>query len=466
MRRLFGRLAPVTLLLLAACTLGPGPEAPEVTVPGRFVEAGDAPPGWPDAAWWRGFGAAELDRLVALALGENVDLAVAMARIRQADAQVRIAGAALLPSLQASAGADATRTTVGGVFGGDPRASQGYDAGLAAAWQIDLWGGNRAGLASAEALAMADRFARDAVALGVSADTADTYFRVLALRDRLQIARDNLANAQRILAIVEARLANGVATPLELAQQRTQVLNLAATLPALQQQERQTVTALALLLGRPLDGFEVEGQSLVEITPVPVVAGLPSELLRRRPDLRAAEARLAAAAADVAAARAALYPSIELTVRGGVQSDALRSLLNTGNVVAVAVSLVAPIFEGGRLQGRVELSLAQQQELLESYRGTVLTAFADVEQALVAARLSREREAALANSAAEARRAFGLAEARYRAGAIGLLDVLDAQRTLFAAEEALAAARLDLLAALVALYRALGGGWSEGGAQP
>lgn len=433
-----------------------------MATPARFAEAdGEAAPDWPDAGWWQAFRSGELDRLIADALDANVDLRVAAARLRQADAQVRVAGSSLLPSLDASAGGGRTRSSreVDG-FGRVVTTSSGYDAGLDAAWELDLWGGNRAALAAARASAEADRLDRDAVSLTVAASVAETYFNVLSLRDRLRIARANLDNARRVLALVEVRVENGAGSALDLARQRTQVASQAAGLPALEQEERQTVGALALLLGRPLDGFGVAGRSLGEVEPARVVAGVPSGLLRRRPDLGAAEARLAAAAADVRAARAALLPSIGLTTRAGYESDALRQLLSQGNVVSLAASILAPIFDGGRLRAQVALSEAQRLELLEDYRGIVLEAFADVEDALAAVRGTREREAGLDTAATEARRAFALAETQYRAGAIDLFELLDAQRTLFSAEDALAGARLDRLAGLVALYRALGGGWT------
>jgi NodT family efflux transporter outer membrane factor (OMF) lipoprotein len=267
------------------------------------------------------------------------------------------------------------------------------------------------------------------VALTIASGVADTYFQALSARDRLRIARANLGNARRVLAIVEARVASGAASELELAQQRTQVANQAATLPALEQQERQTGERAGppASAGRS-KGFAVDARSLRDVRPVPVLAGLPSGLLTRRPDVAAAEARLAAAAADVAAARAALYPSLNLTARAGVESDALRSLLSRGNLTTVALSTLAPIFEGGRLRGEVELSEARRVELVEEYRGAVLTALADVEDALVAVRGTREREVQLEAAAAEARRAFALAEAQFRGGAIGLLELLDTQR--------------------------------------
>lgn len=453
MRRALG---PALALLLAACTAGNGVTQPEIVVPSRFAEAEQAPGGFPDEDWWQGFGSAELDRLVEQALHDNADLRAAETRLRQADAQVRIAGAALLPSLDF--GTSATRTRTGQDAAAGTRLSDSFDVGFTASWELDVWGGNRAFLSATEASGVAVRRDRDALALTTASAVAETYFQTLSLRDRLRLARANLDNARRVLSLVEVRVSNGAASALDLAQQRTQLASQEASLQSLVQQERQTVNALALLLGRPLDGFDAEGQSLRSVTPVPVLAGMPSELLLRRPDLAAAEARLAAAAADVEAARAALYPSFSLTARAGNSSDRLADLLD-GNVVSLSLSMLAPIFEGGRLRGQVELSEAQQQELLESYRGTALQAFADAEDALIVVRYAREREAALQTAATEARRAFALAEAQYRGGAIDLLALLDAQRTLFSADDALASARLDRLLGLVALYRALGGGW-------
>ncbi len=452
------RLGPLLALLLAACSVtGDPPPPPDFTVPSRFAEAADAGAAFPDRDWWQGFGSAELDRLVEEALRDNSDLRQAETRLRQADAQVKIAGAALLPSLDAGVGATRTRSAQNSSAG--TRLSDSFDVGFTASWELDVWGRNRADLTATEAAGIAVRRDRDALALSTASAVAETYFQVLSLRDRLRLARANLDNAQRVLDLVDVRVRNGAASALDLAQQRTQLATQRASLQGLLQQERQTVNALALLLGRPLDGFAAEARSLQAVKPVPVLAGLPSELLLRRPDLAAAEARLDAAAADVEAARAALYPSFGLTARAGNSSDRLADLLD-GNVVSLSLSILAPIFDGGRLRGQVELSEAQQLELLESYRGIALAAFADAEDALIIVRYSREREAALETAAVEARRAFALAEAQYRGGAIDLLALLDAQRTLFSAEDALAGARLDRLLGLVALYRAMGGGWS------
>lgn len=464
--RVWAVALPLLAASVSACAFRPPGAEPPAT-PQRFAGETEALAGWPDPAWWRGFGSPELDGLVAGALAANTDLAAATARLAQADAQVRIAGSRLLPTLEADFGAARARTSSEArALGGGALVTGSYDASLAASWEVDLWGGNRATRAATLAAAEAGRLDRAAVALTVASGVADTYFQVLSTRDRLRIARANLDNARRVLSLVQARVANGAASELELAQQRTQVANQAAGLPGLEQQERQTASALALLLGRPLEGFALEARSLRDVRPVPVVAGLPSDLLTRRPDVAAAEARLAAAAADVAAARAALYPSLNLTARAGVESDALRALLSRGNLASVALSVLAPIFEGGRLRAEVRLSEAQRAELVEEYRASVLTALADVEDALIAVRGTREREAQLEIAATEARRAFALAEAQFRGGAIGLLELLDTQRTLFSTEDALASVRQERLSSLVALYRALGGGWSRGGGPP
>lgn len=428
-----------------------------MAVPDRFVGREDAAGQWPDRAWWQGFAVPELDRLILAARDGNSDLRAGLARLRQADAQARIAGAALLPTLDATGGASRARRGVDG----DPRVADSFDLGLVASWELDVWGANRAARDAALASARGQSLTQEALDLSVTAGVAESYFRLLAQRDRLRIAEANLANARRVLALVDARVQNGAASALDLARQRTQVENQSAGLPSLRQAERQTENALALLLGLPLAGLTVEGRSLMAAKPVPVIAGLPSDLLRRRPDLAAREADLEAAAADLVVARAALYPSIDLTGRAGLASTSLRSILGQTSVLSLAGSVLAPIFDAGRRRAGVELSEARRLELIEDYRGTVLVALADVEDALSAAAQTRAREAALERAVREARRAFGLAETQYRGGAIGLFELLDAQRTLFAAEDAIIGARLDRLLALVDLYRALGGGWSR-----
>ncbi|HEX2113062.1 MAG TPA: efflux transporter outer membrane subunit, partial [Alphaproteobacteria bacterium] len=319
---------------------------------------------------------------------------------------------------------------------------------------------NRSTLASARSLALASRYDRETIAITVLANVGITYFSVLEFRDRLAIARDNLANAESVLAIVEARVRNGAASALELAQQRTVVANQRAALPALEQQLRQAENALAVLLGETPDALTIASGSLDDITLPEVAPGLPSELLNRRPDIANAEAQLIAANADIGTARAALFPSIQLTAQGGYESTALSSLFNgPGLFWTLVASVTQPIFEGGRLAGQVDLTEARYEELVQTYRSTVINAFRDTEDTLVAIRQLAVQQMLQEEAVAAAQAAFDLADTRYRGGADTLLNVLDAQRTLFQARDQLVQIRSARLQAVVSLFRALGGGW-------
>ncbi|OHC75146.1 MAG: hypothetical protein A3B62_01600, partial [Rhodospirillales bacterium RIFCSPLOWO2_01_FULL_65_14] len=324
----------------------------------------------------------------------------------------------------------------------------------------DLFGKNRANLTAAEASLMFSRFDRDAVALAVVGNVAETYFQVLQFRGRLAVARRILEITESVLAVVQARVENGAASPLDLAQQRTLVATQRASIPPLETQLRQAENALAILLGTHLAALAQADGRLLDVAPPAPAVGLPSQLLTRRPDVQAAEAKLVAANAEIGAARAALFPSISLTGALGWESTALSSLFNPVNrTYSLAGSLLQPIFQGGALEGAVDLSEARYRELAESYRETVLTALGEVHNALVAARRAGEQESLQAVAVEQARLGYELAEARYRAGAVDLLTVLDAQRTLSQAEDQIVQIRFQRLQAAVALFKALGGGW-------
>jgi outer membrane protein, multidrug efflux system len=263
-----------------------------------------------------------------------------------------------------------------------------------------------------------------------------------------------------VLELVSARARGGIVSPLDVARQEAAVLSQRAAIVSLEQLERQTLAALAALIGRLPEGFALQAQSLADLA-VPVISpGLPTELVARRPDLAAAEAQLAAANANVAAARSALLPSFRLTGTAGAASSALLGFLNGPTVAAaITASMLQPIFDGGRLRGQAEIAESRERELVELYRRALLSAFVDVENSLTAAARLAEREALQAEVEVRAREALRLAEIRYREGADDLLTVLDAQRTLFNAQDLLAQIRLARLDAAVSLYRALGGGW-------
>ena len=438
----------IALVAVTGCATQSAILTPAVTPAASYSEATTPGAAELSADWWTTFDSAELQTLVHDALAGSPDLAIAAERVRQAEAQAQVAGASLFPTLDLGF---ATRKN---------RENESSSTTLSASYEVDLWGRNAANVRGAEQSLRATAFDRDAARLTLLAGVATAYFEVLSLRGRLAVSRDNLAIAERVLGVVEVRARNGAVSPLDVARQQAAVLSQRAALLSLEQQERQTLAALAVLVGRLPEGFEVKAATLAELAVPSIDPGLPADLLVRRPDLAAAEAGLAAANADLSAARAALLPSIQLTGSAGVASGALLAFLggpSTG--LAVAASVLQPIFDGGRLKGNVSIAESRERELVETYRKAILAAFADVETALAAAGRLARREALQVQVEERAREALRLAEVRYREGADDLLSVLDAQRTLFDAQDQLALVRLDRLEAAVALFRALGGGW-------
>ena len=464
----FAAAAALTLLL-AGCSLGPPHQPPGAKLPPAWDTATEGVGQWPDAAWWRGFGNAELDGLIAEAEAGNSDLAAALARIQQVEAQTRAAGAALLPTVDLSGGASrswtphaAARSGAAGrsVSGGTSSMSSSYQGTLQVGYEVDLFGRNAATADAARAQLDATLYDREALALTLRSEVAATFFQVLAARDRLRLATQTLGVAEDVLRLLERQVELGAASDLELAQQRSAVASQRAALPALQQAERQSLDALAVLLGRPPQGFTVRSRSLADLTLPPVTAGLPSQLLTRRPDLRRADASLRAAAADTVAARAARFPSLVLTARGGVQSASLTDMLNpAGLLYNAAGSLAAPLFEGGRLEAQEDAAAARARELEESYRSAVLIALRDTEDALSAVATGQIQQRYAQEAQEQAGEALRIVDTRFRTGTVPFLNVLDAQRTLFQSNDAVVQATLARFNAAVGLYKALGGGW-------
>lgn len=407
--------------------------------------------------WWDTYGSSELADLIALAQRNNPDLAASRERINQARAQARVARAGLFPSVDAS-GAAARRVP------GEGAGRNTFDAGIDAAYEVDLWGGTRAGVTAAEATAQAAAYDQDAAALSLSAAVATTYFQILSLDDRIASARRILDIAERIQGLVETQEALGAASGLEVSRQRGAVASLRASIPTLERSRAESVNALAQLLGVPPVAVALRTHTLEAMRLPEVVPGLPSDLLIRRPDLKAAEAALAAASADVAVARAAMLPAIRLTGGAGYSSAELSSLFTpAGFLASLAGGVTAPLFDAGRLEAQEDQALSAERQAVEQYRAAIIAAFGDVENALAGVRTLAGIEAARQDARDEAARSYAIAEERYRVGRTDFLDLLDAQRTLFEQEDALREARLARLNASVALYQALGGGWSEGG---
>jgi multidrug efflux system outer membrane protein len=457
MWRLALLLAISATFALCACTTIGKPPAQQPEMPGAWSESGTSDAASPALDWWLSFGSAELSGLIDASLSASPDMAIATERVRQAESQVRITGATLFPTLNFSA-ATASRETrpQDSSWSSDNSSS----AVLSASYEIDLWGRNAAGVRAAQSSLRATRFDQETVRLTLVTGVASAYFQVLSLRGRLVIARENRAIAERVYKVVDSRVRNGAASSLDLARQQAAVLTQRAAIPPLELEERQTLFALAILLGRAPEGFDTAASTVTGLVVPRVAPGLPAQLLVRRPDLASAEAQLAAANANVAAARAALLPGIGLTGSAGLASNVLLNFLNGPTAtLAIGASLLQPIFDGGRLRAQVDVAASRERELVENYRKAVFAALADVESALAAGGRTAEQELLQEKVVEQARLALRLAEIRYREGADDLLTVLDAQRTLFQAEDQLAQIRLSRLQGSVGLFKALGGGW-------
>jgi NodT family efflux transporter outer membrane factor (OMF) lipoprotein len=447
----------------AGCILTQDLPDPALDIPQGYKAARltnpDAPP---TLDWWRGFRSSELTQLMQEAQTVNLDIAAATARFRQADAQARIAGAALLPSLSSGGSETYSRTSGSSASGltNGGREVVNYSASLSASYQLDFWGKNRDAAQAAEETAVANRFDRDVVALTTLTTVANAYFQVLTSQDRLRTAQHNIASAERILNAIRERLKAGTGTDLDVAQQESVLANQRALVPPLRQILDQNINALATLVSRPPEAVRVAGGTLNAIGIPRVTPGLPSELLTQRPDIRRQEAQLASATANVGSARAQFFPTIQLTGQGGYQSSALSALFQPhAAFFSLVGSATQPIFDGGQILGNFEFTKARQDELLQTYRKTVVQSFADVDNALMSIRQTTIKLRLQRDVLAASRRAFQLSEQQLRAGTADIVTVLNTQLTLFQAEDALSQAQLARLLAIVSLYQALGGGW-------
>jgi outer membrane protein, multidrug efflux system len=463
---------------LSALLLGPalcgcilGSERPDLNleVPATYREGGHRAPDahLPALDWWRGFRSNELIALMDGAQIYNLDIAVAIAQVIQADAQVGVAGAALLPTATGTATAEQIQTAAGSAVSGGTvfsRTSPLYSLGLNASYMLDFWGKNRATLFAAEESATASRYNREVVTLTAMVTVANTYFQVLAAQDELRVARRNLAAAERILTLIKQQFAGGTASQLDVSQQEALVSTERAAIPPLEITVRQNIAALAVLVGRAPANFTVHGGTLTQIAVPRVTPGMPSELLNQRPDIRQAEAQLAASNFSVEAARAAFFPQIQLTAQTGVQSAALASLFGPGAwFYTLSAGLTQPLFDGFLLESQLKQAKGLQLQNLQAYRKAVLSAFADVEKALVALEQSTRQERLQAEAVANSRKAFEVSETQLRAGTVNLITVLQTQQTLLIAENTLAQVRLTKLLAASSLFQALGGGWTPTG---
>lgn len=417
----------------------------------------------PQQDWWQQFSSAQLNQLIEQARQNSFDLAAAAARVRQAQASAVIAGAPLLPEVKFGLDGSRQRLLHGNGFdqldaSSRERTSTSFNTRLSASYEIDFWGGKAAARDSALFDLDASRYDRQTVELTLLSGVANSYLQNLALAEQVRIAQLNLGNAEDVLRLVQTRYEAGSATALELAQQRSLVAGQARQVPLFEQQLQEARITLATLLGEPVQRLAPIQESLGGVHWPEIGSGVPSELLSRRPDIAAAEARLAAAQANVQVARAAMLPSLTLGADLGSGANTFAQILRSP-YYTLSAGLAAPIFNNGRLRAERDKTRAQQEELLQNYRSSIMAGFADVEKALNAISGVDDQRQWQDQEVEQARTAFTLSESRYRAGAETLLTVLETQRTLYQAQDQQAQLRLARLQGSVALYKALGGGW-------
>lgn len=405
------------------------------------------------ANWWQQFNSQDLNQAITTASSQNTDLRAALQRIEQSRAQVQIARSSLIPSISADANVSTNN-------GNRTSSVRTYGGGVTMAYEVDLWGRNRNVLDAARNDLKATQFDRDALALIVTSDTAQAYFNVLALHERMRKASDNLALSEDVLKLIQARFTEGAASGQDVAQQNTAIATQRASLSSLQQQLTNAQSQLNVLRGQaPQQALAIMRDGVFDTLAIPIIAPLqPASLLERRPDLAALEEQLKAANLDIGIARANFFPSVTIGVDASLSGRAFTGAVNTATGLVGGLS--APLFTGGRLQGELKLTTARQKELAELYRGSVLTAFQEAENALSATKAATEREAALKIARNESNRYYTIARERYVSGADDFLTLLDAQRTLLQAEDTYIQARLDQLSAALGLFKAMGGGWS------
>lgn len=404
--------------------------------------------------WWQRFESSRLNRLMAQALDQSPNLERAEQQLRQAEWQMRGAGATVFPRLTLGAN---TRTGRSEGDNGNWQDAESTSANIGLSYELDLWGRVAAERASARASFAASEFDYRAAWLSLTGAVANAWFEYQALQARMAITRDNIALSEEVMRVVDVRFRNGAASAADVARQRTSLLSQKAQLPPLQYQAEQSRRALAVLLGEVPQSLSLTGASFRDIRIPELTPGTPSDVLYRRPDVGAVEARLQAADADLASARRAFLPELSLSAGLSLATGNLFSLSDASDSRDAALSLSQLIFDGGRTRAQTGQTKARRLELLAQYRQTLLTALQETDDALGQVDLQREQELSDRAILEQAERTLRLTEVRYREGSDDLLTLIDAQRSLFQARDQLIQRRLNRLSAAVTLYQALGG---------
>ncbi|MBN2495455.1 MAG: efflux transporter outer membrane subunit [Deltaproteobacteria bacterium] len=448
------------------CAVGPDYRKAEPDAPGRWSRL-DETPGLASAddpgdlsRWWHRLDDPMLDALVEEALRASPDLRMARARLREARARRAMAGAAQLPSLSASGSASRRQSIV---HTGSGQTSNSFTAGFDASWEIDVFGGVRRSVEASEADRASSEAGLHDARITLVAEVARSYFEVRCLQIRLRISRRNLESQTETLALTEFRAKAGLVSSQDVEQATSNREQTRAQIPSLETGLAEAEHRLDVLLGKAPGALHARLAAGGELPAMPdrIAVGIPADALRQRPDVRAAERKLAAETARIGVAEAALYPSFSLSGSIGLDAAVQGALGNgAGLVYSLLGGITAPLFQGGRLRAQVEAQDAVCEQALVAYEQAVLTALQDVENALVALARHREREEALTRAAGAARNAAELARQRYGAGVIDFQSVLDTERSVLSLEDSLASTRADGVLALIRLYKALGGGWS------
>jgi multidrug efflux system outer membrane protein len=458
--------APRALLacaLLAGCAVGPDYERPDMALPNAYTEAnvGDAPAVRAD--WWKLYGDPILDQLVAAALERNADVRLAVARIEEADANLRVVNAAFLPEIDVGANANRTRfstTTAVPTPPGVPAVRNDVRLALSTSYELDFWGQLRRQAESFRAQYLATRYARDVVALTLAGLTAQAYFALRSFDAQIIVTRETIVSRQEALDYVRARARGGIASDLEVAQAEGALADITVQLKELQRQRALVEHQLATFAGR-LDLTLAAADIRTLPTPALPPAGLPSALLERRPDVQQAEQQLTSANAQIGAAEASMFPTFTLTGFGGAESTSLSNAASRGSSIwSLGLGITMPLLDWGRYRGLTDAAIARQHQATATYQQAVETAFREVADALSSVRLTSSAEQDYQASVDAARRALRLSRRRYEAGYSPYLEVLDAQRQANLSEIAALRNRQALLSATVDLMKSLGGGWT------
>ena len=446
-------------LFIAGCAMGPDYERPETTIPEAFEQVTDSGPSIANLNWWELFGDEQLNALVRIALEQNQDMAIAISRIEEARAALGFVRSDQYPQFEVSAGAN-RGNAIPGTSIITPINNNFVLAGNLS-FEVDLWGKLRRSTEAARAELLATVDAGNSVLITLISDVASAYLLLLDLDTRVAIAERTLDTRIESLSIIQARFDRGTVALIDVNQAQIEKYDAEAQLASLQREDVQVENLLNVLLGQHPGAIEREQRDIYSLEPLKVPAGLPSELLERRPDIRVAEQTLAAQTARIGVAEAIRFPSLSLTGSLGLASDELSGFFSSDNKTwGLSAGLIAPVFNAGRNKRRVEVEVARTEQALLIYEQTVLQAMREVEDSLVGVHTYKREVLARESQQKAAASAAMLSRARYNGGVTSYLEVLESERSLFRAELLASSTRREQLVSYVTLYKALGGGWA------